>query len=55
MRRFARLGAALLSAGTCLAAVALDLQGHRGARGLAPENTLRSFRAANLSDTRSNG
>jgi glycerophosphoryl diester phosphodiesterase len=29
-----------------LAANAFDLQGHRGARGLAPENTLAAFRAA---------
>jgi glycerophosphoryl diester phosphodiesterase len=29
-----------------LQAVAFDLQGHRGARGLAPENTLAGFRAA---------
>ncbi|MGZ8272584.1 MAG: glycerophosphodiester phosphodiesterase family protein, partial [Burkholderiaceae bacterium] len=29
-----------------LSASALDLQGHRGARGLAPENTLAAFRAA---------
>ena len=29
-----------------ICAAALDLQGHRGARGLAPENTLASFRAA---------
>ena len=28
------------------AAAAFDLQGHRGARGLAPENTLAAFRAA---------
>jgi glycerophosphoryl diester phosphodiesterase len=27
-------------------AIAFDLQGHRGARGLAPENTLAAFRAA---------
>jgi glycerophosphoryl diester phosphodiesterase len=27
-------------------AFAFDLQGHRGARGLAPENTLASFRTA---------
>ena len=27
-------------------AVAFDLQGHRGARGLAPENTLAAFRLA---------
>lgn len=35
--------ALLLTAG---AAAAFDLQGHRGARGLAPENTLAGFRAA---------
>jgi glycerophosphoryl diester phosphodiesterase len=29
-----------------LGAAALDLQGHRGARGLAPENTLRAFEVA---------
>jgi len=29
-----------------LPAAAIDLQGHRGARGLAPENTLAAFRAA---------
>ncbi len=29
-----------------MAAAAFDLQGHRGARGLAPENTLAAFRAA---------
>ena len=29
-----------------LSAAAIDLQGHRGARGLAPENTLAAFRAA---------
>jgi glycerophosphoryl diester phosphodiesterase len=27
----------------CSAAAAFDLQGHRGARGLAPENTLAAF------------
>lgn len=37
--------AALLTALAC-AAAALDLQGHRGARGLAPENTLESFALA---------
>lgn len=37
--------AALLVA-IALPARALDLQGHRGARGLAPENTLRSFEVA---------
>ena len=30
----------------CLPALAFDLQGHRGARGLAPENTLAGFRTA---------
>lgn len=38
------LAAALLGAGPC--AVAFDLQGHRGARGLAPENTLVAFEQA---------
>ena len=40
--------AALLWASACLSwpAMALDLQGHRGARGLAPENTLPSFAQA---------
>lgn len=39
----------LLAAAACcvaLAAHAFDLQGHRGARGLAPENTLPAFAAA---------
>ena len=40
-----RLIAILLSLVAC-AAQALDLQGHRGARGLLPENTLPSFRCA---------
>ena len=35
----------LLAAGASSAA-AIDLQGHRGARGLAPENTLAAFRTA---------
>ena len=44
MRRpHALLLAALLAAGP---AIAFDLQGHRGARGLAPENTLAGFDAA---------
>ncbi len=30
----------------CSAAIAFDLQGHRGARGLAPENTLEAFKTA---------
>ena len=33
----------LLLALACGTAGALDLQGHRGARGLAPENTLAAF------------
>jgi glycerophosphoryl diester phosphodiesterase len=37
---------ALLLAVACGPAVALDLQGHRGARGLAPENTLPAFALA---------
>ena len=41
------LGLAMLPA----AAAALDLQGHRGARGLAPENTLAGFATA-LGDRR---
>jgi glycerophosphoryl diester phosphodiesterase len=43
-------GGLLLVAGACLAvalpATAVDLQGHRGTRGLAPENTLAAFRKA---------
>jgi glycerophosphoryl diester phosphodiesterase len=39
----ALLGAAAV---TCGAAAGFDLQGHRGARGLAPENTLAAFEAA---------
>ena len=42
INRFASLTALLLAA-TCGSAIALDLQGHRGARGLAPENTLPGF------------
>jgi len=41
----ARLALALLAA-LPVAAGAFDLQGHRGARGLAPENTLAAFRRA---------
>lgn len=37
--------ALLLAATLALPAAALDLQGHRGARGLAPENTLAGFAA----------
>lgn len=46
LRHLARGAAAIALAGLCLAAHALDLQGHRGARGLAPENTLRAFEVA---------
>ena len=41
-----RLGAALLCVLAANAAHAFDLQGHRGARGLAPENTLPAFERA---------
>lgn len=47
-----RLGACLAAvvlaglAGLAAPAAAFDLQGHRGARGLAPENSLAAFRAA---------
>jgi len=41
----ARLLAILVSLAACTAQ-ALDLQGHRGARGLAPENTLPAFQRA---------
>ncbi|HSW25188.1 MAG TPA: hypothetical protein VLJ62_20675, partial [Burkholderiaceae bacterium] len=40
-----RVVAALGLAWACSAG-AIDLQGHRGARGLAPENTLRAFEVA---------
>src|SRR5206468_6184468 len=43
---YPRLAAALLFALPALAATAFDLQGHRGARGLAPENTLPAFERA---------
>ena len=36
----------LVAAMTCSPATAFDLQGHRGARGLAPENTLAGFSRA---------
>src|SRR6476661_2546878 len=45
IRRAPRLLAAALLA-LCAGAHALDLQGHRGARGLAPENTLPAFEKA---------
>ena len=41
-----RWGVALLVLALTLPAVAFDLQGHRGARGLAPENTLAAFETA---------
>jgi glycerophosphoryl diester phosphodiesterase len=41
-----RLIAVLFAALTMSCALAFDLQGHRGARGLAPENTLPSFQVA---------
>lgn len=44
MNRFACIAAVLLAA--CHAAQAFEAQGHRGARGLAPENTIEGFRAA---------
>lgn len=37
---------ALVTLGWCVGAAAFDLQGHRGARGLAPENTLPAFARA---------
>jgi glycerophosphoryl diester phosphodiesterase len=45
-RRLPRAALAALLAMAALAAHAFDLQGHRGARGLAPENTLPAFAAA---------
>lgn len=44
MRPFLIAAAALIASGT--ATTAFDLQGHRGARGLAPENTLQAFTKA---------
>ena len=41
-----RSGALLLAALLCTALFAFDLQGHRGARGLAPENALPAFERA---------
>src|ERR1700687_3226081 len=43
-----RLGVTIIAASmtASLAANAFDLQGHRGARGLAPENTLEAFATA---------
>jgi len=41
-----RLLAAAVLCATCAGASAFDLEGHRGARGLAPENTLPAFERA---------
>jgi len=41
-----RILSALVCVAYALPALAFDLQGHRGARGLAPENTLAAFRVA---------
>src|SRR3982751_2146102 len=47
MTRFTRLGPGfLLALALCGCASRFDLQGHRGARGLAPENTLPAFSCA---------
>jgi glycerophosphoryl diester phosphodiesterase len=43
MSRWARTVFALLVAAAAFPALAFDLQGHRGARGLRPENTLAAF------------
>ncbi|WP_395701151.1 glycerophosphodiester phosphodiesterase [Aquabacterium sp.] len=43
LRALLLAGLALMAAGTV---AAFDLEGHRGARGLAPENTLAAFRTA---------
>ena len=40
------IGSAVLAALVILPAHAFDLQGHRGARGLAPENTLPAYKRA---------
>jgi glycerophosphoryl diester phosphodiesterase len=45
MLRIASLACAIWAA-SLVAAAAFDLQGHRGARGLLPENTLAAFRVA---------
>lgn len=44
MIRFACVAAAMLAA--CTTAQAFEAQGHRGARGLAPENTIEGFKVA---------
>ena len=42
-RHIAFIAAAMIASGS---ASAFDLQGHRGARGLAPENTIKAFTRA---------
>ena len=37
---------AIITLGATFPAIAFDLQGHRGARGLAPENTIEAFSTA---------
>jgi glycerophosphoryl diester phosphodiesterase len=44
--KFARSLALSIAAACALPAAAFDLQGHRGTRGLAPENTMAAFRRA---------
>jgi len=44
MRNLIRLAILLFTVGAS-AQTTIDLQGHRGARGLAPENTLRALRS----------
>jgi glycerophosphoryl diester phosphodiesterase len=46
LKRAALVGSVVLLAGVAAAATPFDLQGHRGARGLAPENTLAAFARA---------
>ncbi len=46
MKRVGWIAAAVIVVALTQAARAIDLQGHRGARGLAPENTLAAFRTA---------
>lgn len=46
MQHFRRLAAVLLGLLASSCVLAFDLQGHRGARGLAPENTLPAFERA---------
>ena len=41
-----KAAAAVLLAAIAISAAAIDLQGHRGTRGLAPENTLAAFKTA---------